>query len=64
MKNTIQFIRDYGNLTELAGYAEVHRTMLYQILNGNRYPGIKTLRGLHRAGMRKEDIVEDIFKEG
>jgi len=51
------FIRSYGNMTELAEYSGVDRTMLYKILSGERQPGLKTLEGLMRAGLKWETIM-------
>ncbi len=54
--NIRAFIEAYGNMSDLARKAGIHRGYIYRVLNGERNPGIKFIEGMIAAGMKKEDI--------
>ena len=55
-KAITRFIRDYGNITELARTAGIDRTYIHMFLNGTRQPGMKFVEGMMKAGMKSEDV--------
>ncbi len=57
--NIKNFIHTYnGSMRELSQHSGVNYTMLYKIMKGERSPGFKTLQGLVKAGLKKEDILK------
>ena len=53
-----EFVEAYGNTSELADKAGLHRGYIYRVLNGERKPGLKFVKGMIAAGMKREDLFE------